>query len=526
MPVKLGNDRKNKWCVFQLTKLNDTQPRINVPYFDRFDPSHMYYTANTDMSGELKTEAEIKDELHMDTGNTQYWQVLSYVHFLTSCVREDILKGGGTGTVVLVGFNSGDSIPIIMEMFPMLDFVFVDDKVSSDKTKRMIDALYPPNDPVARAAIQPSALAGYFRGRSEDNRHEFFNAELSTRYRFVSMTNFMRELSKIPVSDQSPLMELRKRAGPFPAMQDYPYPSSEGLLSNEEMLERFPSMTELVKRKNEDDHGLYLISNYRSSGHEARSNDNLLLLSDLVSKLYWMKVLRPTYSFILYKPPTFNRGQPTDEERGKLSLLTRPGEQVGPFCDYPNGYLFKIPKTYKSFDSAFLITNDYNNTIRIYHENFRTLVNYHNKYTKRSVMYEDIFVRLIDDKIVGIPYSRLKESMITKIIQDYGLSEKEVRLHPFYVTSSYDDTAAVYIIMCYLKFFEKLTPLQKDTKMKELGMPVPSKTNKQVVKMNQVLKIIVHSLLVLRLETLDYSKLMNSFLSMKVEEAPPLRSVF
>lgn len=511
MPVKLGNDRKNKWCVFQMTKLNDTQPRINVPYFERFDPSHMYYTSNTDMVGELKTEAEIKDEFHMDTGNTQYWQVLSYVHFLTNCVQEEILQGKKPGTVVLIGFNSGDSIPIIMEMFPMLDFVFVDDKVSNEKTKRMINALNPTSD---QPTVSPSPLAGYFRSRAELKRHDFFNSEIDTRYRFVSMTNFMSELSKIPEDRTS---DLRKRAGPFPLMEECDYPSSK----NPPL-----SMSELVKLKNQNKHGLYLISNYRSSGHEARSNDNLLLLSDLVSKLYWMKILRPSYSLILYKPPTVNRGQPTEEEKGKFSFLTqlRPGDHVGSFCDYPKGYLLKIPKTYKSFDSAFLITNDYDNTMRIYHENFRTLINYHNKYTKRTVMYEDIFIRLIDDKIVGIPYSRLKENMIKKIIEDYKLTEKEIPLHPFYVTSSYDDTVAVYIIMSYLKFFGKVAALRDDTKMKELGMPVPSNTEKQVVKMNQVLKVIVHSLLVLRLEDTDYNKFINSFLSMSVKKAIPARS--
>lgn len=496
MPVKLGKGRKNEMCIFQNTKLDDTHQKINIPYFERFDPSHMYYSSSTSMVGELKTDSEMRDEAHLNNGNTQYSLVLSYVHFLSNCVKKEILDSEHRGTVVLFGFNSGDHIPFIMEMFPMLDYIFVDDKSSYEKfTSVMVKSFDEPD--------VESAAAGYFHKRSVEKYHDFFGKRYDTRYRFVSITDFMTELAEI--NDES-IRPLQRKCGPFEKFENIKYPSSEI---------KPKSIAELVADK-KNGHGLYLISNYRSGDHNAREDGNDIILSDLINQLYWMKAMRPTYSFVRYKAPNVSKGVITNDTKSKLLLLTNGGE-VGFFCDYPRGFLFKIPKTSKLLNSAFLMTNEYDKTIRIYNENFRTLLNYHNRYTKQTIVYEDIFLRLIDDKMIGIPYSSLKIDMINKIIQDYDIRAVDDRLHEFYITNSWDDTVSVYIIMCYMKLFDKTIDLRSDTKMRNLGMPVPDST-KKVVKMNQVLKTIVHSLLILRYKENSYDKVVNTFLLSKIPE--------
>jgi hypothetical protein len=401
-------------------------------------------------------------------------------------VKKEVLESKEKGTVILIGFNSGDHIPFLMEMFPMLDFIFIDDHVSRDKlTNRMIEMFnFDPYSGDPEPA--PSPVSGYFMERARNKEHKFFGKSFNTQFKFMSITSFMEELIAIPAAEG-----IRSRMKPIPLLDAIRYPSSENPP---------PSMKELLGSN------LYLISNYRSSEHNAMSGDNELILSDLVYQLYWMKVLRPTYSFVRYKPP---HGILSDEARHHLTTLNG-STSIGSYCDYPKGYFFKIPKTSKGLNSAFLITNSYDEPNRIYHENLHTLINYHNHYVKHTIMYEDLFVRLIDEKLVGMPYSSLKHSLVTSIIKDYSLIDVDIHHHQFFVSTSWDDTVAVYIIMTYLKLFDKTTEISKSLKSNHLR--VPEGMTKQVVKMNQVLKIIVHSLLVLRLEERNYDKLINSFL--------------
>lgn len=472
MPVHLGKeDRKNEICSFQSCKTCDTQAKIRIPHFETFHPDHMYFLSDTKFSGTALTSSESHDEPYLDNNNTQLSLILSYTHFLSNCVDKADIDKPGSATVILIGFNSADSIPFLMEMFPMFNYIFVIDPNNFQKCEEMADAYHSDNNKSShdaqaahdgQGAQVTSPLAKYFRAREEIKDRDFFKTKYETEYCFMTLREFV---GKLPPNPQ----ELAAAADKHLDMQApmYKYPKSS-------------NPPELQGTK------LYLISNYRKKGSDSGVS-NTAIISDMVDQLYWMKALRPAYSFVRYKPLISGNNTISHEDSQKLNLLRKRNNQGDhnplSYFDYPTGYLFKVPKGKASTESAFLITNTYDKTMRIYHENLHSLFKYQNFYTRKIVCYEDIFSRLRDESKVALPYSKLCEQIVSQRLGD----KLQNAHHLFYITTSWDDTVMNYIILCYLKLFGRMNYMK-------------------------VLDIIVNILIILRLKNNDYSSVINGFL--------------
>lgn len=460
MPL-LTDGLKKQLCLFQEATAEHRRTLVNVPQVETFDPSHMYYTSDTKVSNENLSDA--RNELHIDNGNTQLSLLLSYTHFLTQCAEHN---QGKRNVVVLIGFGPGDHLPFLMKLFPNFEYVFIVDNVSLNTVKKL-------RDQEAR-----SKLRGFFDSTT-------------TMYRFISINQFMEEIKDRPIVNSPQLR----------SMSNEPDMSYGHLLS--EPFESFGSPncpTDQLSRNTQVP--IYFISNYWS--FESSTESNTYILIDLILQMYWVRKLNPTYAMLRYKPlnPT---NQLNEKERTMVDRLTAPGTKQGQFFDYFSGYMFKIPKSPKQLESCFLITNKYTETMKIYHHNMRALIRHHNSYTRRVILYEDIFTRMLKKDAVTIPYSKLLNDYVDTLIQDSPYLHANHQHHMYYVSNSWDDTVAVYIVMCYSMAMQKTGQAAGDEYYKMLGIELgDTEKNLKVVRIRRVLALLIRTIMTLKHEENDY----------------------
>ena len=204
---------------------------------------------------------------------------------------------------------------------------------------------------------------------------------------------------------------------------------------------------------------LYLISDIRNKSYNPTStNPNDLLKNsqiideDMANQMRWAQMLNPKFAMFRYRPKL------KDERKTALKILHNEEDENSDtkflYYNYMEGLFVRMPYVKIQGNSTMLITNDYRQTGKYYHDDILEKIHYHNGVIRNTYVYRNPF-RM---KFSGF----LPKEKIEMYVKKHKLNLGKAKSANYFVMGSgWDHHAALHIISLYAKVVEGLSNISE-----------------------------------------------------------------